>query len=70
MNGPAAKKSLLASRVPKFEPWPGHENLDPQSVLPDKTKAVATLPPKPVEPAMFNKYTTKTDTFEKVKGKE
>lgn len=66
MNGPAANKALLASRIPAKEPWPGHENLDPQAVLPDKTVAVETLPEKPVEPPMFKKYTTSHDTFKKI----
>jgi hypothetical protein len=70
LNSGKAGAANSPVRKPTKEPWAGHENLDPTAVLPDKTKAVFKPPEKPVEPAMFNKYTTKTDTFEKVKGKE
>lgn len=77
MNGPAATKAIKAPktvRVPKAEPWNGHENLDPTLFTPEKTKAVVPavgkdpVPPKEVVPAAFGQYTTKTDTFNKVKG--
>ena len=70
MNGPAAAKATAANlpvRVPQTEPWEGHENLDPASVTPDKTKATATGPVKST-PAAFGMYTTSTDTFNKVQG--
>jgi hypothetical protein len=70
LNSGKAGAANSPVRKPTKEPWAGHENLDPTAVLPDKTKAVFKPPKKPPEPAMFNKYTTKTDTFEKVKGKE
>ena len=31
--------ALTPQRVPRHEPWPGHENLDPQQFTPDKTRA-------------------------------
>ena len=70
MNGPAAAKATAANlpvRVPQTEPWEGHENLDPASVTPDKTKATAKGPVKST-PAAFGMYTTSTDTFNKVQG--
>jgi hypothetical protein len=68
MNGPtaaAAADAPKAARIPQVEPWAGHENLDPLSHTPDKTEAV--LEPTLIEPAYFNRYTTSTDTFEKIK---
>lgn len=68
MNGPAAataEDAPLAQRIPQFEPWAGHENLDPTSHTPDKTEATAS--PTLVEPSFFKEYTTPTDTFEKIK---
>jgi hypothetical protein len=70
MNGPAAAVAPKTNRIPTKEPWAGHENLDPTLVTPAKTKSVVTPPPKPVVPAMFKKYTTTTDTFNKVKPPE
>jgi hypothetical protein len=70
MNGPAAEKATAAKlpvRVPQTEPWEGHENLDPTSFKPDKTKATETGPVKST-PAAFGMYTTSTDTFNKVQG--
>jgi hypothetical protein len=64
MNGPTATKATKAARIPMAEPWAGHENLDPTAVAPNKTKAVAA-PTAPAPPAMFEKYTTTTDTFAK-----
>jgi len=69
MNGPAAAAATAAkipARVPTFEPWNGHENLDPTACTPTKTKAVAA-PATAADPAFFKKYTTTTDTFEKIK---
>ena len=68
MNGPTATKAYKANRIPQAEPWAGHENLDPASFTPAKTKAVAT--PKLVAPAAFGMYSTTTDTFNKVQGSE
>lgn len=62
-----ASEAPKASRIPMKEPWAGHENLDPASFKPDKTKA-STSPTTP-SPSLFEKYTTKTDTFSKAKGK-
>ncbi len=58
----------IMMRVPQHEPWPHHENLDPVSFKNtdrEATKSIAT-------PKTFTKYTTVTDTFEKIlpPGKE
>lgn len=50
-------------RVPTHEPWPHHENLNPLEMLPEKTDILAGAD-IPV-PDFFNKYSTRTDTFEK-----
>lgn len=68
MNGPTADSAATApkaQRIPLAEPWAGHESLDPLSHTPDKTEAV--LEPTLAEPDYFNRYTTSTDTFEKIK---
>jgi hypothetical protein len=68
LNGPAAAKAPKAnkaSRIPMTEPWAGHENLAPASFKPASTKAVAT--PVVPAPAAYNKYSTTTDTFAKIK---
>lgn len=51
-------------RVPTHEPWPHHENLDPISVTTEKTDVLAGAD-IPV-PEYHNKYSTVTDTFEKL----
>ena len=76
MNGiqaTAAAVARIPTRIPLHEPWAGHENLDPASCVPLKTAAV--LPPadgkpipEPPKPAFWKKYTTITDTFNKIKG--
>lgn len=77
LNGPAAPTAAAAAdapaaakanRIPQHEPWNGHENLDPLAHKPTKTEAVAE--PKSTDPEFFEKYTTSTDTFEKLKGPE
>jgi hypothetical protein len=73
LNSGKAGKANTAVRVPTKEPWNGHENLDPTMFTKDKTKAVYK-PTTPKDPAMYStkkapKYTTVTDTFNKVKGK-
>lgn len=35
----APDEALSPQRIPRHEPWPGHENLDPQSFTPDRTRA-------------------------------
>jgi hypothetical protein len=63
MNGPAAsaaKPALKANRIPRSEPWMGHENLNPTAEY-EATES-------PVEPTGTPAYTTGTDTFAKVKG--
>jgi hypothetical protein len=68
MNGPAAATAPKANRVPTKEPWAGHENLDPTKVTPKETEASQS--PKDPTPALYKKYTTSTDTFNKVKPPE
>ena len=65
LNGPAAPKAAKAGRIPQAEPWAGHENLDPLSVTPDKTRA-APAPAAPAGGEYYKKYTTTTDTFNKI----
>lgn len=69
-SAPSAAKAVATpkpARVPMVEPWAGHENLDPQSCTPAKTEA-AVSPAAPAGGAFYKKYTTKTDTFNKVQG--
>ena len=67
LNSGKAAAANSPVRIPTVEPWAGHENLDPTQFTKDKTKAVVK-PAAPTPPAMYKKYTTKTDTFNKVKG--
>jgi hypothetical protein len=66
LNSGKAVAAPKANRVPQAEPWAGHENLDPANFVPSKTQA-ASAPSTPA-PAAFKQYTTKTDTFLKIKG--
>ena len=53
----------ILMRAPMHEPWPHHENLDPQSFIPSKTdRDTATAIPLP---ASWKKYSLITDTFDK-----
>jgi hypothetical protein len=53
-------------RVPNHEPWPHHENLDPVNFKPEKTDREAG---SNIEiPTAWKEYSTKTDTFAKIKG--
>ena len=70
LNSGLANAANVPVRIPTKEPWAGHENLDPTLATPEKTKAVLTPPAKPTEPKLYKKYTTLTDTFNKVKGPE
>jgi hypothetical protein len=79
LNGPAAARAVKAPkavRIPQVEPWKGHENLDPASFTPAKTKAVVPAvganptTPAEVTPAFYSKYTTATDTFSQIKPPE
>jgi len=55
-------ESIMA-RAPMHEPWPHHENLDPQSFIPTKTdRDAATAIPLPDS---WKKYSLITDTFDK-----
>lgn len=49
-------------RVPQHEPWPHHENLDPQSFIPSQTDR-DTAKSIPL-PESWKKYSLLTDTFE------
>jgi hypothetical protein len=51
-------------RMPTHEPWPHHENLDPESFAVEKTDVLAGSD-IPV-PEYYEKYSTATDTFEKL----
>lgn len=62
-----AKKALLATRIPTAEPWPGHENLDPDAVAPTKTEAAEKIP-EVKKPSKFQQYTRTDDPFMKIKG--
>jgi len=55
-------------RIPTHEPWPHHENLDPESFTPEKTDIVAGAA-IPVPPT-WKIYSTVTDTFEQIKPPE
>jgi len=82
MNGPEAEKAATPIRIPAHEPWAEHENLDPLKFTPDLTEAVAPPTEEEAEAAaeeeevvaepaeFFEKYTTSTDTFAKIKGTE
>lgn len=52
-------------RMPTHEPWPHHENLDPKSFTVEQTDVLAGAD-IPV-PEYHKKYSTVTDTFEKLK---
>ena len=64
----SADTTPKAGRIPQTEPWAGHENLDPAQFTSDKTQASEDVS----EPSTtaFNKYTTATDTFNKVQGSQ
>jgi hypothetical protein len=55
-------------RVPSHEPWPHHENLDPERFTSANTdrNASSSIP----APVSWKEYSTKTDTFAKIKGSE
>ena len=57
-------KSIML-RVPSHEPWPHHENINPLNVKPEKTDR-ETASAVPVDEEHWKKYSTKTDTFEKL----
>jgi hypothetical protein len=64
----------IVRRVPIKEPWPGHENLSPEDYKPDKTdrdidgRYEGNSESILITPSFFKKYTTKYDTFSKVKS--
>jgi len=66
--------SSIMRRIPTPEPYPQHENLDPQSYKPVKTdrdvdgryEGQSTSNSSPAN--KWKRYTTVTDTFEKAKG--
>lgn len=53
--------SSIMKRVPVHEPWPHHENLNPNLFTPEKTDRDNAEPI--VVPESFSKYTTVVDTF-------
>jgi hypothetical protein len=66
----------IMRRVPTFEPYPQHENLDPLKVnssvtnrdIDGRTEGVSSSLKNPID--AWKKYTTDTDTFEKIKAPE
>jgi hypothetical protein len=54
----------IAMRVPTMEPWPHHENLDPLRFTKDKTDRTGQS--LSFTPDKWKKYSTDTDTFEKI----
>lgn len=70
-EGQKLVESILR-RLPIKEPWPHHENLDPTEFKPDKTDRDVDGRYEDnsdflLTPEYFKKYTTKTDTFAKIK---
>jgi len=70
-EGQKLVESILR-RLPIKEPWPHHENLDPTEFKPDKTDRDVDGRYEDnsdflLTPEYFKKYTTKYDTFSKVK---
>ena len=71
-DGSISEVVRLSRRMPTYEPYPHHENLDPMKYKPDKTDrdsegrnngVTGTMAP----PASYwKKYTTTTDTFAKI----
>jgi hypothetical protein len=72
-DGEAFTESIMR-RVPTHEPWPHHENLDPQKFKPDQTDKdvdgrYSENSESIADPAEYWKtYTTITDTFAKIKA--
>lgn len=66
----------IMRRVPTHEPWPHHENLDPEKYKPEKTdrdidgRNEGNSESIVETPEYWKKYTTETDTFAKIKGGE
>jgi hypothetical protein len=64
----------IMRRVPTNEPWPHHENLDPQKFKPENTNKdvdgrYSDNSDSIVAPGEYwKKYTTGTDTFAKISG--
>jgi hypothetical protein len=55
-------------RVPTFEPYPHHENLDPASFVAGKTDREVSA--SIATPSKWFTYTTATDPFRKERGAE
>jgi len=69
--------NTILKRVPTPEPYPHHENFDPESYKPEMTDrdsggryiSIGTEPTETyTTPSNFNEYTISVDTFEKIKG--
>jgi hypothetical protein len=62
----------IMRRVPTHEPWPHHENLDPEKFKPEKTdrdiesRNEGTSDSMNFTPEYWKKYSTSTDTFAKI----
>ena len=55
--------AFYAKRVPQHEPWKDHENLDPQSYIPDETKSTEKERPEEEETEFV--FPQQDDTFAK-----
>jgi hypothetical protein len=72
VNAEPEEVNLIMRRMPTHEPYPHHENLDPEKFKPDQTsrdiddryKENSETIKEPAE--TWKKYSTKTDTFEKI----
>ena len=62
----------IHGRAPQHEPWPHHENLDPEKFKPDQTDRDAegrnedNTDTMNFTPDYWNAYTTSIDTFTKL----
>jgi uncharacterized protein (DUF2345 family) len=64
-NSAVKTKTTIMARMPTAEPYPQHENLDPQGFKPDKTDREGKGPGS-VPPGRYKRYSTNTDTFKKI----
>lgn len=66
--------TTIVRRLPTHEPWPHHENLDPEKFKPDLTdrdvdgRNEETSETMNFTPDYWKQYSTKTDTFAKIKA--
>lgn len=74
-NATGGKISSIMKRIPNYEPWPQHENLDPLFLTTGSTDRENSEAIKftansnnQLVPKYYTVYTTATDTFTKYKG--